>query len=137
MVGTSQTILVAGFMVGAFVISPVMDKVGRKRVALTCVILVSILGFCNGWVKHYWLFCIFRFVLGFIQQVNPHLILEISSVILNDRIRSTRNVIRKHWLPEKLQRAYSNICQSCPCGWYCIVGFTDNSLGTPQSFVSE
>ena len=70
MISTSQTILVVGVMIGAMTMATLSDYVGRKRVMLWSVIVISILGFCVGWVKHFWLFCLLRFLIGVVQQVS-------------------------------------------------------------------
>ena len=88
-VSTSQTILTGGFLLGAFVVSPVIDRFGRKRVMLFSIIIVSILEFCAAWVKHYWLFCVFKFGIGFVQQV--------SNVMLLSTISTCSWVHRKHF----------------------------------------
>ena len=69
-VSTSQTILVAGVLVGACSVSFLSDFLGRKRVLLWSVVGINVLGFCVAWVKHYWLFCLLRFFIGVTQQVS-------------------------------------------------------------------
>ena len=69
MVSTSQTILTGGFLLGAFLLSPVVDRYGRKRVMICSILIISALEFCAAWVQHYWLFCVFKFCIGFAQQV--------------------------------------------------------------------
>ena len=69
LVETSQTILVAGVMVGAMLMTSLADKCGRKMVFIGSILGISFVGFLTSFVNNYIAFAFFRFCTGVFQQV--------------------------------------------------------------------
>jgi len=61
----ATSIIFAGFFVGSLVVSPISDKYGRKIPLFVCGFLCSLFHFVSAFVQHFWLFALFRCIVGF------------------------------------------------------------------------
>ena len=69
LVTTSQTVLAAGVMTGAFMTGMISDLIGRKPVFIGSVFGISIAGLISVFVQNYTAFAVLCFIRGFFQQV--------------------------------------------------------------------
>jgi len=65
----TQTILIVGVMFGALIFTSLSDKFGRKPVLLFSQWAMVIVGVANAFAPNYYVFTVFRFFTGMIQQV--------------------------------------------------------------------
>jgi len=65
----TQTVFVVGVMFGAAICSILSDKFGRKTVFLLSHWAIAVVGVINAFAPNYYIFLVFRFFTGFIQQV--------------------------------------------------------------------
>ncbi|XP_005089749.1 solute carrier family 22 member 5 [Aplysia californica] len=64
----STTLYMVGSMVGAFLISPLSDKFGRRIVLLLCLMAQAVVGACVALSPNYAVFTTLRFIVGFFNM---------------------------------------------------------------------
>ena len=71
----SQTLLLAGMMVGAVLFTSLADRFGRKPFHIGCHMGMLVVGLTSAFVPTFSAFMPLRFLLGAFQQVRPFLFL--------------------------------------------------------------
>jgi len=69
----TQTILIVGVMIGALLFCFLSDKFGRKPVHLFAQWAMVVVGVANAFAPNYYVFAVFRFFIGMLQQVGLYL----------------------------------------------------------------
>src|SRR5699024_1019605 len=62
--GLLSSITIFGMMLGALVFGTMSDKIGRKNIVVFCVFLFSAFSFVIGFVENFYLFGLYRFIVG-------------------------------------------------------------------------
>jgi len=65
----TQTILIAGVMVGAMICATLSDKFGRKPTFLSCTWTLVVVGVANAFAPNYYVFAVLRFCTGLLVEV--------------------------------------------------------------------
>jgi len=72
----TQTILIVGVMFGAMIFCTLSDKFGRKPIFLLSQWAMVVVGVANAFAPNYYVFAVFRFFTGMLQQVSLYLAAE-------------------------------------------------------------
>lgn len=62
--GMLSSITIFGMMLGAFLFGTLSDRIGRKNIVILCVFLFSSFSFIIGFIENFFLFGLFRFIVG-------------------------------------------------------------------------
>lgn len=63
----STSVIFLGFFIGSICVSTISDKFGRKYPLFICGLLCSIFNFASVFAPAFWVFAIFRGIIGFMQ----------------------------------------------------------------------
>lgn len=85
----STSVIFAGFFVGSLVVSPISDKFGRKHPVFVCGFLCSLIHFVSAFVPKFWLYALFRGVIGFMIGAYSIPIFVLATEFSGIRHRST------------------------------------------------
>ena len=61
----STSVIFVGFFIGGVFVSSISDKFGRKRTMYICGCLCCIFNFVSAFAPAYWVFALFRAIVGF------------------------------------------------------------------------
>ena len=61
----STSVIFLGFFIGGIGVSPISDKFGRRLPLFVCGALCSVFHFFSALVPAYWVFALFRAIVGF------------------------------------------------------------------------
>ena len=66
----SQTLLMLGQGIGAFVFTSLSDRFGRKRIHILCHVAIFFVALATAFVPNFTLFAVMRMLTGAFQQVS-------------------------------------------------------------------